>query len=430
LQSPNETTRRSFLIALLLSFAACVFSQTQPPCGTIAHFLPGVNLDGWTGGSTFQEQDQSVALLEEAGARLVRIDAPWHALEPQSKGVYDTNLLSFYDHLVPALCSNGMTCIFVNATTPYWASADPSKYTDAGGEYWNALYKPSNETNYSDFLVFLANRYKTFGSNVFEVWNEENTSYFWPSGPNAAEYFNMLRSAYAAVKQADPAATVINGALADTSTAGSYLTSLYNAGARPFFDILSQHVYPRAPESEATLNGIRLVMLTKNDSAKKMWVTECGWATYNNPNDPNAVSVTTQALYLTNLFTRMANHSFVSAGIWYNLRSFDETQKEGSFGLLYPDFTKKPSFDAFKTWVKTAGLSCPPTISSLTRSSNGFAHLAFKGTTGFAYTVQSSSDLLNWQILATNVAGTNAWYSFEDTTATSAPSRFYRILWP
>src|SRR5436190_4378259 len=110
------------IILLLLASASVGFSQNPPPCGTIAHFLPGVNLDGWTGGATFAEQDESVALLKELGARLVRIDAPWHALEPETKGVYDTNLLSFYDHIVPPLCSNGMTCIFVNATTPYWAS--------------------------------------------------------------------------------------------------------------------------------------------------------------------------------------------------------------------------------------------------------------------------------------------------------------------
>jgi hypothetical protein len=415
------------LILLLAILARPAFSQSTPPCGTIAHFLPGVNLDGWTGGSTFQEQDQSVALLKELGARLVRINAPWHALEPETKGVYDTNLLAFYDHIVPALCSNGMRCIFVNATTPYWASADPAK---SGGGNWNPLYKPSNVTNYSDFLVFLANRYKPFGSNVFEVWNEENTAYFWPSGVSAADYFLMLRSAYAAVKQADPNALVINGGLADTGSTASYLNNLYTAGARPFFDVLSQHVYPRTPESEVTLNGVRLAMLSGGDSAKKVWITECGWPTYYNPSDPNAVNVTTQALYLTNLFTRLANYSYASGAMWYNLRDYDPTVKEGSFGILYTNFTKKPAFDALKTWIATASISCPPVISSLSRLSNGPAHLSFRGTTGFVYTVQCSSNLLAWQTVATNVTGTNASYSFDDPTPAPSSCRFYRVLWP
>src|SRR5262249_51056665 len=142
------------------------FAQVPPPCGTIAHFKPGINLDGWTGGATFQEQDQSVALMKEAGVLLVRINTPWHALEPEQKGTYDTSLLAVYDHIVSALSSNGVRCIFVNATTPYWASADPAKFTDSQGEHWNALYKPANFTNYADYLVFLANRYKPYGSNV------------------------------------------------------------------------------------------------------------------------------------------------------------------------------------------------------------------------------------------------------------------------
>ena len=99
-----------FLIALLgwgAGSSKPLLAQGLPPCGTIAHFKPGINLDGWTGGATFQEQDQSVALMKEAGVQMVRINTPWHALEPEQKGIYDTNLLGFYDHIVPALCSNG-----------------------------------------------------------------------------------------------------------------------------------------------------------------------------------------------------------------------------------------------------------------------------------------------------------------------------------
>src|SRR5207247_8361675 len=87
------------LAVIIVSFAlSATLARCQPPCGTIAHFKPGVNLDGWTGGATFQEQDQSVALMKIAGVQLVRINTPWHALEPAQKGTYDTNLLAFYDH--------------------------------------------------------------------------------------------------------------------------------------------------------------------------------------------------------------------------------------------------------------------------------------------------------------------------------------------
>lgn len=424
---------RLLLVVLSVRMFSCstaVFAQASPPCGTAAHFKTGINLDGWTGGATFQEQDQSVVFMKEAGVQLVRINTPWHALEPNQKGTYDTNLLAFYDHIVPSLSSNGMRSIFVNATTPYWASADPAKYSDAQGDHWNALYKPANFTNYADFLVFLANRYKSYGSNVFEIWNEENEPYFWPPTPSPTNYLAMLRACYTAIKQADPQALVLNGGLSDGGSSGVYLNTLYSNGARPFFDALSQHVYSRAPTNESVVFGNRSVMVARGDSAKNIWVTECGWPTYTNSADPNAVSLITQAQYLNDLYTRLAGYSYVRAAFWYNLRSFDETQKEGSFGILFPDFSKKPSFDALKNWTARAGISCPPSISSIQRLSDGNVRLSFLGTTGFVYNVECADLFTNWQVAASNLSSTNAIYSFDDLLATNSPARFYRIVWP
>jgi hypothetical protein len=323
-----------------------------------------------------------------------------------------------------------MRSIFVNATTPYWASADPAKYSDAQGDHWNALYKPANFTNYADFLVFLANRYKSYGSNVFEIWNEENEPYFWPPTPSPTNYLAMLRACYTAIKQADPQALVLNGGLSDGGSSGVYLNTLYSNGARPFFDALSQHVYSRAPTNESVVFGNRSVMVARGDSAKNIWVTECGWPTYTNSADPNAVSLITQAQYLNDLYTRLAGYSYVRAAFWYNLRSFDETQKEGSFGILFPDFSKKPSFDALKNWTARAGISCPPSISSIQRLSDGNVRLSFLGTTGFVYNVECADLFTNWQVAASNLSSTNAIYSFDDLLATNSPARFYRIVWP
>jgi hypothetical protein len=80
--------------------------------------------------------------------------------------------------------------------------------------------------------------------------------------------------------------------------------------------------------------------------------------------------------------------------------------------------------------VKTASISCPPTISSIARFSNSMTHLTFTGTTGFAYGVQCSSNMLAWETIATNVMGTNGMYLFDDSSAVAPGERFYRILWP
>ena len=100
---------------------------------------------------------------------------------------------------------------------------------------------------------------------------------------------------------------------------------IWGTSAGQLLGTLSQHVYPRTPSNETVVANVRSIMTARGDSAKNIWITECGWPTYTNALDPNAVSLATQAQYLTNLFTRLAGYSYVRAGLWYNLRSFDET---------------------------------------------------------------------------------------------------------
>ena len=210
-------------------------------------------------------------------------------------------------------------------------------------------------------MVFLLNRYRSTGPHAFEIWNEQDVSYFWPSGPNAADYVNMLRAAYLAIKAADTNALVLNGGVTDNSSGPSFLSSLYAAGGGPYFDVWSQHTYRRTPQYETVVQTVRDLMVANGDSAKKIWITEAGWPTYtNNPTDPSAVSFARQAHYLDGLFTRLAAYPYVEEAHWYTSRSYDEAVKEGSFGLALPDFTRKPSFYAFSNWVVQASRPCVP----------------------------------------------------------------------
>ena len=244
--------------------------------------------------------------------------------------------------------------MFVTADTPYWASADPAKYTDGSGPHWNSRYKPANFNDLADYMVFLLNRYRSSGPHAFEIWNEEDAASFWPSGPDPADYLNMLRPAYNAIKAADPNAVVLNGGVTDKGM--SFAANFYAAGGKPYFDVWSQHLYPRAPQYETAVQTVRNIMLANSDSAKSIWVTETGWPTYtNNPTDPSAVSFARQAHYLDRLFTRLAAYPYVQETLWYTSRSYDESVKEGSFGLALPDFTPKPSFRHSATgWQRQA----------------------------------------------------------------------------
>ena len=172
-------------------------------------------------------------------------------------------------------------------------------------------------------------------------------------------------------------------------------------------------------------------MTANGDSSKKVWMTECGWLTCTNPAEIGAVSFDRQAHYLTNMFTRFAGYPDVSVACWYTSRSYDESTHEGSFGLMLPDFTRKPSFYAYRDWVAAAGSICPPTHMQLLQPAqlgNGVMRIGLSGMNGATCSLQVSSNLFDWTTIATNISGTNGYY--DDPATTNLTERFYRLSWP
>jgi len=56
------------------------------------------------------------------------------------------------------------------------------------------------------------------------------------------------------------------------------------------------------------------------------------------------------------------------------------------------------------------------------------AQLTGTGTAGVVYTIQTSSDLINWQSIGTATADLNGVFNFQDSNIASFNSRFYRIM--
>jgi hypothetical protein len=60
-------------------------------------------------------------------------------------------------------------------------------------------------------------------------------------------------------------------------------------------------------------------------------------------------------------------------------------------------------------------------------ASNNMFQMGFSGVIGSNYVLQSSTNLVTWTSLATNVATTNLFY-LTDPAASNYPYRFYRVL--
>ncbi|MEA2375511.1 MAG: polysaccharide biosynthesis protein PslG, partial [Thermoleophilaceae bacterium] len=320
---------RARVLTLALSFTlliAALFGAV-PALAAAPGTVPDI-----TWGTSRADIDRTIALMHDAGVQWVRTNVPWNAIEPDRPGAYNQGYLAEIDYAIGKARAAGIQVIVpVSDGVPYWASADPNKYTGAdGSRHYEKTYHPSDYADYARFFAWVATRYKAMGVHAYEVWNEPNLKRFWASGVSAAEYTQMLRAAYPAIKAADPDSTVILGGLSGNDRA--YLKGIYDAGGHGSFDAAGIHDYSwgdptkcwndstghKAKDAFCGIEEVRKTMVANGDSAKGIWLTEFGWSTNTGA---YGVSEATQADFLTKAFTKAASYPYVQTAFWYNFRN-------------------------------------------------------------------------------------------------------------
>lgn len=348
---PLRSKLRAALIGCAL--AGCFAGQVL-----IAHGAEmGVNVAP-TGGDYFTSPAVrgAIARLHPAW---VRVFVGWNAVE-RSRGVYNLAILrdyrTFFAHL-PA----GTHVLLDVEGTPAWA---------AGGST-NIATPPLNDQDFARFVNHLANTFRGQVS-AYEVGDEEDTAAFWSGTP--AQYAELLKAAYPAIKSADPRAMVIVGGLAGNDY--QYLAELYAAGARGSFDGVGVHTDTAcdvtAPTTFAfdrgthTINryyflgftSVHATMAANGDGAKPIFMTEIGWSstTVTCPTGawagqkPAGVSAAVQARFLAAAYQCLAQprYAYVQAALWFGL--YDNRSGPGmndNYGLLTASLHRKAAFGAF-----------------------------------------------------------------------------------
>jgi hypothetical protein len=351
------------ILSVLAATVLCALASGLASASAQATVV-GVNPD-ITWGISQSEVVREVALIKAAGVTTVRASVDLSGAEYAGPGQLNMSYLNSIDYDIATARSAGLNVLLEFDRTPYWASADPSKYTDSsGGLHWNPYWKYSNPQDYANIVGELVNHFKGMGVNDYEIWNEPNNPSFWPSGVNAAEYTELLKDAYPAVKAADPSATVLTGGLMDQGSTYQYLQEMYNAGARGSYDVASFHIYPggdptqcahesngRPSESSfCLLEGLRAEMTANGDSSP-VWVTELGWSTCT---QSDCVTPQQQASYMISAYKLLSTpkYSFVQSAFFYQMRDLywetSNTSWESSLGMFNRDWTPKPSYAALQ----------------------------------------------------------------------------------
>jgi arabinogalactan endo-1,4-beta-galactosidase len=319
------------------------------------------------------EVDRTVTMLRRARVRWVRMNVAWDGVERDGNGIYNRGYLSQIDYAIRRVRRARIKVLIPVADgVPYWASGDPTKYIDgAGRPQWRHTYRPANWQDYADFFRFVVNRYKRYGVHTYEVWNEPNLPGFWPTGPNAAEYVEMLRAAYPAIKAAQRNARVLLGGLYPNG-AYEFLQGIYAAGGGAFFDSAAFHIYPpgdpkkcwRGPDGRPShdtfcaLDQLRRIMVFAGDRRKNVWITEYGYSTCSNASPACqgvGVSARQQARYIVSFQRRIDSRSYVRVAFLYKFRkeTNDRAAWETNLGILRPDFSATPAFRAFSAYNRS-----------------------------------------------------------------------------
>ena len=281
-----------------------------------------------------------------AGMTWVRADFYWSTIE-QQRGRF---AWSATDTFVRAATARGLRVLAMADYTPSWARSGPTdKYPPND---------PATTRRSSQAAAHSATRRWacTHGRS-----GTSRTTRCSGRRADPAAYTAMLKLAGAAIKRADPSATVVTGGLSPASDNGrdvaplTFLASIYAHGGGGSFDAVGYHPYsyPYAPMYAGRLEHLlpdarRARVDGRNgDGAKQIWGTEVGFPT---GTGSKAVSEATQADDITAAIDQWTSWSFHGPIFFYTIRDLGTNRSDvnDNMGMVDHAGAPKPVFAAVR----------------------------------------------------------------------------------
>ena len=342
-----------------MALVVCGFGATAAHANVPAGFY-GVNVQQVFDATS---TNADLSAMQSGGLQLARIDARWQNVEPNppSGGVHSYDW-SMYDRIVEALASHGLQWLPIVDYSTTWSGV-------AQGDTLSAV-APSHIPDFAAYAAALAKRYGPGGAfwqahpsltpvpvTEYEIWNEENSVFFWHQQGSAPEdYADLYAASRAAIKAVNPQAHVYVGGLA-----------LNNPPTVTDEIQFVQRMYAHRPDLAGNVDGIGLhpYQQTVGDTYMRLAkfrqginpivgasvpieITEVGWAT-------TAVSEAERAADLSALATDLPRSDCnVDRFLPYTWRTEESnpSDSESWFGIWNRDGSAKPSGQAYLSAVQ------------------------------------------------------------------------------
>ena len=294
-----------------------------------------------------KKAEKQAQLMEAAYVGMAREEFEWKRVEP-AENQFDW---AKFDQTVEMERAHGIEVLGKLVYGVSWNTTAPAGTSASVVPF----YPPSNLSKYATYVTAVVHRYKD-RVHYWEVWNEENSSSFWKPGPNAAQYTQLLKTAYAAIKAEDPSATVVLGGLS-TGPDSTFLQGIKNSGGWGSFDVLAIHTYVSgSPVGSAMERWIDQAKSTvASYGSKPIWITEFGWSTYSGSGTGYiGVTPSQQRAYLMEGFEIARQKGIQGASLFELVNHGTNPSASGqNYGLFATDLTAKSSYSGYQCEAKS-----------------------------------------------------------------------------
>lgn len=284
----------------------------------------------------------------------------WNEIQPT--GSDDWNTLHVLEEWLVDAQDHDRRVLGLLKNTPAWATdAEPFSGVPRG------LYLPIDDPDnlWAGYVRKVVEYYAPRGVHDWIIWNEPEIDpgvYGHEFGGTTADYYQLLKVAYQVAKAADPQATIHLAGYSYWHEPGWLNEFLRVATADPeaaannhFFDTFSLHIYFRVETVETLLQEVWAIQ-ERYGLRKPIWINETNASPNLDPLWPVErpafpTDLDQQAWYIVQAYALAFGNQAASVGV-YKLIDVHLPPGGESFGIIRPDFSRRPAFDAYRTTVQ------------------------------------------------------------------------------